>query len=70
MAMSPMFSGEMINKGISPVRGKVGEKIFSEKITVVDDPKNGFVHQTMVIHKKLCHKCAVTVIRHDHDCVG
>ena len=40
MAMSPMFSGEMINKGISPVRGKVGEKIFSEKITVVDDPKN------------------------------
>ena len=39
-AMSMMFSGEMINRGISPVRGKVGEKIFSELITVIDDPKN------------------------------
>lgn len=40
MVMSNMFSGELINKGISPVRDKLGQKIFSEKITVVDDPKN------------------------------
>ena len=40
MVMSSMFSGELINKGISPVRDKLGEKIFSELITVVDDPKN------------------------------
>lgn len=40
MVMSSMFSGELINKGISPVRDKMGEKIFSELITVVDDPKN------------------------------
>ncbi|MBQ6197469.1 MAG: TldD/PmbA family protein [Lachnospiraceae bacterium] len=38
--MSSMFSGDMINKGISPVRDKLGQKIFSERITVVDDPKN------------------------------
>ena len=40
MVMSSMFSGELINKGISPVRDKLGQKIFSELITVVDDPKN------------------------------
>ena len=39
-AMAPMFSGERINKGISPVRDKLGERIFSELITVVDDPRN------------------------------
>ena len=40
MVMSNMFSGELINKGISPVRDKLGQQIFSEKITFVDDPKN------------------------------
>ena len=40
MVMSSMFSGDLINKGISPVRDKLGQKIFSELITVVDDPKN------------------------------
>lgn len=35
-----MFSGSVIAKGLSPVSGKVGQKIFSDKITVIDDPKN------------------------------
>ena len=39
-AMSMMFSGETINKGISPLTGKLGEKIFSELVTVIDNPKN------------------------------
>ena len=39
-AFSSMFSGELIGKGISPLKDKLNEKIFSEKITVIDDPKN------------------------------
>ena len=38
-AMIPMFSGEDIGKGISPLTGKLGQQIFSDKITVVDDPR-------------------------------
>ncbi len=38
-AMIPMFSGEDIGKGISPLAGKLGQQIFSDKITVVDDPR-------------------------------
>ncbi len=40
MVISSMFSGELINRGISPIRDRLGEMIFSELITVVDDPKN------------------------------
>ena len=39
-AFTPMFSGELIGKGISPLKDKVDEVVFSEKITVIDDPKN------------------------------
>lgn len=35
-----MFSGTLIAKGISPLAGKLNEKIFSDKITVIDDPRN------------------------------
>lgn len=38
-AFSSMFSGGLIGKGLSPLRDKAGEKIFSELITVVDDPR-------------------------------
>ena len=38
-AMVPMFSGEDIGKGISPLAGKLGQQIFSDKITIVDDPR-------------------------------
>ena len=34
-----MFSGDLISKGISPLRDKLGEKVFSEKVTVIDDPR-------------------------------
>ncbi len=34
-----LYSGDLISKGISPLRDKLGEKIFSDKITVVDDPR-------------------------------
>lgn len=39
-AFSGMFSGSLIAKGISPLTGKVKEKVFSDKITVIDDPRN------------------------------
>lgn len=39
-AFSAMFSGELIHKGISPLKGKLGDKIFSDLITVIDDPQN------------------------------
>ncbi len=34
------FYGSSIAKGISPLTGKLGEKIFSDQITVIDDPRN------------------------------
>lgn len=34
------FYGSSIAKGISPLTGKLHEKIFSDKITVIDDPRN------------------------------
>ncbi len=37
-AFSSMFSGEQIHKGISPLRSALNQKVFSEKITVIDDP--------------------------------
>ena len=39
-AFSSMFSGEQIYKGISPLSNKADTKIFSELITVIDDPAN------------------------------
>ena len=38
--LSGMFNGESIAKEISPISKRLNEKIFSEKITVIDDPKN------------------------------
>lgn len=35
-----MFSGTLIAKGISPVSHDLGKQIFSDKITVIDDPRN------------------------------
>lgn len=35
-----LFSGDMIYKGISPIKGKENTQIFSEKITIIDDPRN------------------------------
>lgn len=35
-----LFSGDLIYKGISCLKGKENQKIFSDLITIVDDPKN------------------------------
>ncbi|MBR4164088.1 MAG: TldD/PmbA family protein [Solobacterium sp.] len=40
-ALSAMFSGELVSKGISPVKASfIGEKIFADCITIIDDPAN------------------------------
>ncbi|WP_294731199.1 TldD/PmbA family protein [uncultured Faecalibaculum sp.] len=39
-AFAGLFSGDLISKGISPLKDRLGEKIFSDKITIVDDPRN------------------------------
>ncbi len=37
-AFMPIFSAESVQKGLSPLKGKLNSKIASEKLTVVDDP--------------------------------
>ena len=39
-ALTDMFSGDLIGKGLSPLKDKAGAAVFSDKITVADDPKN------------------------------
>ena len=39
-AFSSMFSGDLIGKGISPIKNSLNEQIFSSLITVTDDAKN------------------------------
>ena len=39
-ALTDMFSGDLIGKGLSPLKDAADTAIFSDKITVVDDPKN------------------------------
>ena len=34
------FNGDLIYKGISPIKDKLNERIFSNKITIIDDPQN------------------------------
>ncbi len=41
-----LYSGDLISKGISPLRDKLGQKIFSDKITVIDDPRCKDSYQT------------------------
>ena len=38
-AFTGLFSGDLISKGISPLKDKLEQKIFSDAITVVDDPR-------------------------------
>lgn len=38
-AFSGMFSGETISKGISPLKDSLHKKVFSDKISIVDDPQ-------------------------------
>ena len=38
LPMLPAINGKNVYKGISPMRDKLGEKLFDEKLTVIDDP--------------------------------
>lgn len=39
-AFAGMFSGSLIEKGISPLSNSLNQQVFSKKITIIDDPKN------------------------------
>lgn len=39
-AFTGLFNGELMYKGISPLKDKLNEQIFSKKITIIDNPKN------------------------------
>ncbi len=39
-AFMGLFNGDLIYKGISPIKDRLNEAIFSNKITIIDNPKN------------------------------
>ncbi len=39
-AFAGLFSGDLIAKGISPIAKDLGKKIFSEQVSVIDDPRD------------------------------
>ncbi len=39
-AFSGMFSGDLIGKGISPLKNSLDKEVFSSCVTVIDDPQN------------------------------
>ncbi len=38
-AFTGLFSGDLISKGISPLKDSMGKTVFSGKVTVIDDPR-------------------------------
>ena len=72
-AFTGMFSGDLISKGISPLKDKLGQSVFSDKITVIDDPR--FADAINVVSyadegcptrtKKLVEDGVFTTILHD-----
>jgi PmbA protein len=61
-AFAGMFSGELIAKGISPVKDLQGEKIFSDLISVVDDPRNQDAAQIACYDDEGCPTAKKTVV--------
>ncbi len=53
-AFSGMFSGDLIFKGISPLKDALGEEIFSEKITIIDDPASDLSIQPVSFDDEGC----------------
>lgn len=53
-AFSGMFSGDLIFKGISPLKDSLGEEIFSEKITIIDDPASDLSIQPVSFDDEGC----------------
>ena len=61
-AFSSMFSGDLIAKGISPLRDSLNEKIFSDLITVIDDPRNPEAAFTAAFDDEGCPAFRKTVV--------
>ena len=63
-AFSSMFSGELIAKGISPLRDKLNTPVFSELITVTDNPRRPEAAVAYAFDDEGCPTCAKTIVDH------
>ncbi|MBR2990331.1 MAG: TldD/PmbA family protein, partial [Solobacterium sp.] len=63
-AFSSMFSGELIAKGISPLRDQAGKQVFSEKITITDDPLRPEAAIIFPFDDEGCPTSAKTIVDH------
>ena len=61
-AFAGMFSGDLISKGISPIKDKLGEQIFSDCITVIDDPRNNGALQPAAFDDEGCPTRTKTLV--------
>ena len=61
-AFSGMFSGELIGKGISPLKDKLDAAVFSEKISVLDDPRDPQVLSCCAFDDEGCPTRAKTLV--------
>lgn len=63
-AFSGIFSGDLIAKGISPLREALDTQIFSDLITVTDDPRNTDCVSTAAFDDEGCPTYRKTVVDH------
>ncbi|MBR2990065.1 MAG: TldD/PmbA family protein [Solobacterium sp.] len=63
-AFSSMFSGDLIAKGISPLRDQYGQPVFSGKITITDDPLRREAAQVCPFDDEGCPTSAKTIVDH------
>ena len=61
-AYSSMFCGDAFRKGISPLCGKLNEKIFSEEIEIIDDPNDSRAVQRYAFDDEGCPAKRKTVV--------
>ncbi len=61
-AFSTMFSGELIAKGISPLRDRLNTAVFSELITITDDPRRAEAAVSYSFDDEGCPTAAKTVV--------
>lgn len=63
-AFTGLFNGELMYKGISPLKDKLNEQIFSDQITIVDDPKNTDCLSIANFDDEGCPTYAKTLVDH------
>ncbi|MBQ9153258.1 MAG: TldD/PmbA family protein [Solobacterium sp.] len=63
-AFSGIFSGELIGKGISPLKDALDTQIFSGLITVIDDPRNTDSVNPAAFDDEGCPTYRKTVVDH------